>query len=92
MAEFSREFRLTRPRVVDEPVLDIKEGRHVLAELTTEAFVPNDCLLPPGTVVVLTGPNSSGKSVYMKQVALIVFLAHLGWYAARCARHSPARA
>ncbi len=55
-------------------------GRHLLQEQTVEVFVPNDTDVGAahGRVNVVTGPNFSGKSVYLKQVALIVFLAHVG--------------
>ena len=76
------------PELVHEPVLYVEAGRHPLAELCVETFVPNDSLMDfdnnQSTIQVLTGPNYSGKSVYLKQVALIVYLAHLGsWVPAK---------
>lgn len=69
----------------------IKDGRHPLQELVVPCFIPNDCHLPhsdatdtsdTGTLpaLVLTGPNHSGKSVYLKQTAAIIYLAQIGSY------------
>jgi len=59
--------------------IDIETGRHPVVERTEERFVPNDAALDDDAVVtVLTGPNMSGKSTYMRQVALIVVLAQIG--------------
>ncbi|KAK7418315.1 hypothetical protein QQZ08_011302 [Neonectria magnoliae] len=78
------------PRMIAESVIQIEGGRHPLQELVVPSFVPNNCQLASGyfdggpidentpQVLVLTGPNHSGKSVYLKQVAIIVYLAHLG--------------
>ncbi|KAM0244538.1 hypothetical protein ACHAQJ_010752, partial [Trichoderma viride] len=74
------------PRMTTANVIHIKGGRHPLQELLVPSFVPNDCYIgrenmePERDVqaIVLTGPNQSGKSVYIKQVAAIVYLAHIG--------------
>lgn len=71
-----------RPSVVDEAALSVKEGRHpVLEELLGDRFVPNDVALGVGEsarLALITGPNMSGKSTYIRQVALITLLAHVG--------------
>jgi DNA mismatch repair protein MutS len=71
-----------RPEVVTEDVLDICEGRHPVVEQTIaggERFVPNDATFEEGERVrVITGPNMSGKSTYLRQVALIVLMAQMG--------------
>ena len=69
-----------RPTVVTEPDagIRIEGGRHPVVERTEDAFVPNDADLPRGSVAVITGPNMSGKSTYMRQVALTVVLAQTG--------------
>jgi DNA mismatch repair protein MutS len=70
-----------RPVLDDSGVLDIKQGRHPVVERTIEAgsFVPNDILLDDeARLIVLTGPNMSGKSTYLRQAALIVLLAQTG--------------
>jgi DNA mismatch repair protein MutS len=70
-----------RPEVQDEPVLDIREGRHPVVEQTLrgERFVPNDIVFERGEIVrVITGPNMSGKSTYLRQAALIVLMTQIG--------------
>lgn len=71
LARAAREFDLVRPLVVDAPVLDISRGRHFLAERIVDSFVPNDTRMgaADGRVNIITGPNCSGKSVYIKQGA-----------------------
>ncbi|CAG9796838.1 unnamed protein product [Diatraea saccharalis] len=73
ISKVSKEFGFIQPTLVSDKVLSIKQGRHPLAAATCEAFVPNDTdsSLETGFVKILTGPNSSGKSVYMKQIAHI---------------------
>ena len=61
--------------------LSVSEGRHPVVEaISRERFVPNDTLLDNGEnrSAVITGPNMAGKSTYMRQVALIVLMAHIG--------------
>jgi DNA mismatch repair protein MutS len=70
-----------RPRVVAEPTLLIRQGRHPVIErvLASGSFVPNDITLNADSqVLIVTGPNMSGKSTILRQVALITLLAHLG--------------
>jgi DNA mismatch repair protein MutS len=70
-----------RPEVDDGESLTIRDGRHpVLDRLLGERFVPNDTELALGStrLLVLTGPNMSGKSTYMRQVGLLVVLAQVG--------------
>ncbi|MHC4208548.1 MAG: DNA mismatch repair protein MutS [Planctomycetota bacterium] len=87
----ARRCGYTCPRMVEEPALDIRQSRHPVLDRTLgERFVPNDCLLgarPDAetstvdpTLVLITGPNMAGKSTYIRQVALIVLLAHAGSY------------
>ncbi|MXR22124.1 DNA mismatch repair protein MutS, partial [Halobacterium bonnevillei] len=78
LAEHAAANRWTRPDLVDGDDLRIEGGRHPVVEQTTE-FVPNDAAFGDGRrFLVVTGPNMSGKSTYMRQVALIVLLAQVG--------------
>ncbi|MBM3126527.1 MAG: DNA mismatch repair protein MutS, partial [Chloroflexi bacterium] len=80
----------TRPEVHEEGDLEIHEGRHPVVELTlkNERFVPNDVFFGKGEIVrIITGPNMSGKSTYLRQAALIVLMAQIGSFVpARSAR------
>ncbi|MFB6133271.1 MAG: DNA mismatch repair protein MutS [Halanaeroarchaeum sp.] len=68
----------TRPGLTEGDALDVEAGRHPVVEQTTE-FVPNDVEFGPGRrFLVVTGPNMSGKSTYLRQTALIVLLAQVG--------------
>jgi DNA mismatch repair protein MutS len=70
-----------RPSFTEEPRLRIVAGRHPVVEaaMGPGAFVPNDCALGPSRqILVITGPNMSGKSTYLRQVALIALMAQAG--------------
>jgi len=90
LAEVAAEYRYCRPEVEESSVLAIEEGRHPVVErFGGTAFVPNDCHMDTGTrqIMIITGPNMAGKSTYMRQVALIALLAHVGSFVpARSAR------
>ncbi|XP_073055825.1 DNA mismatch repair protein MSH5 isoform X2 [Primulina eburnea] len=79
LALVARQNNYVRPILTSENMLDILNGRHVLQEMTVDTFIPNDTkILEEGRINIITGPNYSGKSIYIKQAALIVFLAHIG--------------
>jgi DNA mismatch repair protein MutS len=85
LAEVARRKRWVRPVVDEGEGLEIKAGRHpviesVLGRRGADGFVPNDTRLDPAgpQILLLTGPNMSGKSTYLRQVALIVLLAQIG--------------
>jgi len=81
IAALSIEKGFTRPAFNTEGVYEIKGGRHPVVEETAEEFIPNDLRLnDEQTVVILTGPNMSGKSTYLRQNALIVLMAHMGFF------------
>lgn len=75
----------TRPVVRDDfDCIKIADGRHPMVEETLkgEQFVPNDTFLDndENRMMLITGPNMAGKSVYMRQVSIIVILAHMGYF------------
>lgn len=81
LAEVAHRLHYTRPRFTDKHEIFIAEGRHPIVEtlLPSGAFVPNDLVFREGEyLIVLTGPNMSGKSVYLRQIALICLLAQIG--------------
>lgn len=81
-----------KPELDDVPGLEITAGRHpVVEQVLDEPFIANDCSLnPERRMLLITGPNMGGKSTYMRQVALIVLLAHIGAYVpAQAARIGP---
>jgi DNA mismatch repair protein MutS len=81
LAELAALHSYNRPRMVPEPVLLIKQGRHPVIErlLPSGNFVPNDLALDGNSqVLMVTGPNMSGKSTILRQAALTVLLAHMG--------------
>ena len=71
-----------KPMIAVDNQLIIKNGRHPVIEkiLTDEGFVPNDTIINDEMTHIITGPNMAGKSTYMRQVALIVLMAHIGSY------------
>jgi DNA mismatch repair protein MutS len=82
-AETAHVCRYVRPEITRSGPIEIREGRHPVVEsIIGQGFVPNDCRLGLGadTVMVITGPNMAGKSTYMRQVAIIVLLAHCGCF------------
>jgi DNA mismatch repair protein MutS len=69
------------PQLIDEPVLNIQQGRHPVVENQIERFIANDCQLSnERKLLLITGPNMGGKSTFMRQVALITLLAYVGSY------------
>ncbi len=81
LAERTDQLGLVCPTLTEQPGIMIKQGRHPVIEQiqSNHAFVPNDTELEPQQrTLLITGPNMGGKSTYMRQVALIVILAHIG--------------
>ncbi|PHQ40330.1 DNA mismatch repair protein MutS [Halorubrum persicum] len=80
LASVAVEHDYVRPTIVGDPDagVEIEGGRHPVVERAEESFVPNDADLPRGSIGVITGPNMSGKSTYMRSVALAVVLAQTG--------------
>ncbi len=81
LAHLARRRNYVRPRITENGPLIIKDGKHpVLAEALGPQFVPNDAELGDGSgdIAVITGPNMSGKSTYIRQVALLALMAQTG--------------
>ncbi|HHX42917.1 MAG TPA: DNA mismatch repair protein MutS [Chloroflexi bacterium] len=81
LAEVAAVNDYVRPELMDDGTIDIVGGRHPVVEqsLPQQTFVPNDTHLSAEAAVhIITGPNMSGKSTYLRQVALIVLLAQIG--------------
>jgi DNA mismatch repair protein MutS len=81
LAHLAQQRHYRRPTITQGRELEIKEGKHpVLAEMLAAEFVSNDIELgnDRGDIIVITGPNMSGKSTYIRQVALLVLLAQTG--------------
>ncbi len=80
-AEVAGRRDYARPVVTEDRVLDLRSGRHPVVEVASkEPFVPNDCVMDAETqqVLIITGPNASGKSTFLRQVALIALMAQIG--------------
>ncbi|MDD5189475.1 MAG: DNA mismatch repair protein MutS [Dehalococcoidales bacterium] len=84
LAAVAVNHRYVKPVLTGGDEIKIVEGRHPVVErsLSDTTFVPNDTCLSnrDDQIIILTGPNMAGKSTYLKQVALIVFLAQIGSY------------
>jgi DNA mismatch repair protein MutS len=82
LAEMAVRYGYVRPALTGEYVIDIKGGRHPVVEhsIGWDNFIPNDAYLGNSDtqLIILTGPNMSGKSTYLRQVALIILLAQIG--------------
>jgi DNA mismatch repair protein MutS len=80
LAERADSLDLCCPQFTAEPTIQIMGGRHLVVEAVLEQpFVPNDVTLNKDRhMLIITGPNMGGKSTYMRQIALIVLLTHIG--------------
>jgi DNA mismatch repair protein MutS len=81
-AERAHRLNWCRPELTNQVGMNIVEGRHpVVEQVSDKPFVPNDVAFDQSRrMLIVTGPNMGGKSTYMRQVALIVLLAHVGSY------------
>lgn len=78
LADVAHRYQYVRPTFHDRHAVKIRAGRHPVVE-RIEEFVPNDLDLPEGRdLVILTGPNMAGKSVFLRQAALICLMAQIG--------------
>ena len=82
LANVANEFNYCKPEIMDDDVIDIKNGRHPVVEkiIPYGDFVQNDSLLNANEnrLNIITGPNMAGKSTFMRQVALITIMAQIG--------------
>ena len=79
LAERARTWDWVCPELSPLPGLEIRGGRHPVVQTQVERFVPNDCVLLPGSrTQIITGPNMGGKSTFMRQTALIALLGCMG--------------
>ncbi len=75
----SEEYHFVRPTLNTEHIIEIKNGRHpVVEKVSNLEYVSNDCIMDPSiNTLLITGPNMSGKSTYMRQLAIIIILAQM---------------
>ncbi len=84
-AQIAKENKYCKPSLTEDSILNITAGRHPVIEKTLamdQDYIPNDVFLDPATqqIIILTGPNMSGKSAVLRQTALITLMAHMGSY------------
>ena len=84
-AQIAKAQKYCKPTITADTILNIKAGRHPVIEQSLpidQSYIPNDVLLDPTTqqIIILTGPNMSGKSAVLRQTALITLMAHMGSY------------
>ena len=82
LAVCSEEYNLVKPTLNQDNKIEIIEGRHpVIEKVSKDAYVPNDIIMDEATdVLLITGPNMSGKSTYMRELAIIIIMAQMGSY------------
>ena len=91
LAVCSEEYNFVKPTLNDEGIINIKDGRHPVVEIVSkEEYVPNDCVMENGiNTLLITGPNMSGKSTYMRQLAIIVIMAQIGSFVPAASANLP---
>lgn len=82
ISKVAKDKLYVRPQLNENKIHEIEEGRHPLLELLSDNFVSNNYHSggKHSHVKLITGPNASGKSVFLKQIGLIVYLAHVGCF------------
>ena len=80
LANAADEYSFVRPEILDNRRIEIVDGRHPVVERVSKSeYVPNDCLMSEDVnTLLITGPNMSGKSTYMRQLAIIIIMAQIG--------------
>lgn len=80
LAKVAQENNYVQPELVNENVIQLRNCRHPVIEKIEPDFIPNDVNIFPQEMLLITGPNMSGKSTLMRQVALITLMAQVGSY------------
>ena len=93
-AQIAKENKYCKPSLTEDSILNITAGRHPVIEKTLaidQDYIPNDVFLDPASqqIIILTGPNMSGKSAVLRQTALITLMAHMGSYVPASAASIP---
>ena len=81
LSDVAEEYGYVKPDFNDNNVIDIVDGRHPIVErnVSADSYISNDCKVEKDeNILLITGPNMSGKSTYMRQLALIIILAQIG--------------
>ncbi len=80
LANCADDYSLVRPEILDTRRIEIVDGRHPVVEKVSKSeYVPNDCMMSEEiNTLLITGPNMSGKSTYMRQLAIIIIMAQIG--------------
>ena len=81
LSDVAEQYGYVKPEFNDNNVIDIVDGRHPIVErnVSADSYISNDCKVEKDeNILLITGPNMSGKSTYMRQLALIVILAQIG--------------
>lgn len=80
LAVCAEEYHLIRPTLNHEHIIEIKNGRHpVIEKVSNMEYIANDCIMDGSiNTLLITGPNMSGKSTYMRQLAIIIIMAQMG--------------
>ena len=80
LAVCAEEYHLIRPTLNHDHIIEIKNGRHpVIEKVSNMEYVANDCIMDGSiNTLLITGPNMSGKSTYMRQLAIIIIMAQMG--------------
>jgi len=91
LAVCADELNLVRPNINEEGIIEIIDGRHpVIERVSDKEYVPNDCIMKSDiSTLLITGPNMSGKSTYMRQLAIIVIMAQMGSFVPAKAANLP---
>ena len=80
MSVCAEEYNLVRPKINEKHSITIKDGFHpVIKKVSNNTYVPNDCIMDEKiSTLLITGPNMSGKSTFMRQLAIIILMAQMG--------------